>query len=784
MNSIKHILILVLLVSGSSIFAAELEEIVVTAQKRSENVQDVPATVNALTASVMEDFQIRDFNEIGSLIAGTTFNEYDTRRKAVSIRGLFTDPDWSGVALAQNYVNEVPVRPGEAFFELYDIERIEVLKGAQGTLQGVTSPGGAIHIYTKSAEIADAMSGYVESSIADNNGTLIKTGVNIPLTSSLAMRFAGVVNEHDGHEIFNVTTGERENKKIDSQRLSFTFAPIDALDMQLVYEKANISHTQPRPVAGSAGSAPAAVAQTKAFLSQFSPAAAGIKVPSYNRQYYGGPIGTVSMEDGIAIHNGLTMDENDLERTTLTINYSLAGHTLTLIGSDKENLSDTIIDRDFGKFIPGGYYQRVTTASETKHGEIRIANDPGGKIEYVVGAYTNNTDTFTLATVDTTGFQANILGASYPHLFFQVDTIIPLARQTNAFFANVKFNITDSTAIQVGVRDQEMDFFKKQTTDLTTLYTNMGMAYLCGLGMCTLDAIADADAYGSNESTTESFKIMHNLNEDVMVYVSLDSGFRPGGLTITPTALDPSLLVYQDEESDLMEIGVKSILMDGKLMLNASYFETEFDGYQGKADNITVFDRATQSMVNMQGGLAFNADATAEGFEMEWAYVVSDSLTLGGSLASVTVEYDSGTTGPINDPTYVGLLTATGSIAGTNASSAPEDTVNFWADYSAGNYFARLIWSMAGERTDRLVPGGEIGELNTVNLLTGYTSDNGMFEATIWVKNLLDERELAFLSNPYSGGFSFGTPFTFQTNFTEVMTNAPRTMGITLRYNF
>ena len=92
MNSIKHILILVLLVSGSSIFAAELEEIVVTAQKRSENVQDVPATVNALTASVMEDFQIRDFNEIGSLIAGTTFNEYDPRRKAVSIRGLLLTP--------------------------------------------------------------------------------------------------------------------------------------------------------------------------------------------------------------------------------------------------------------------------------------------------------------------------------------------------------------------------------------------------------------------------------------------------------------------------------------------------------------------------------------------------------------------------------------------------------------------------------------------------------------------------------------------------------------------
>ena len=182
--------------------------------------------------------------------------------------------------------------------------------------------------------------------------------------------------------------------------------------------------------------------------------------------------------------------------------------------------------------------------------------------------------------------------------------------------------------------------------------------------------------------------------------------------------------------------------------------------------------------------LHFNADATAEGFEMEWAYVVSDSLTLGGSLASVTVEYDSGTIGPVNDPTYVGLLTATGSIAGQNASSAPEDTVNFWADYSAGNYFARLIWSMAGERTDRLVPGGEIGELNTVNLLTGYTSDNGMFEATIWVKNLLDEQELAFLSNPYSAGFSFGTPFTFQTNFTEGMTNAPRTMGITLGYNF
>ena len=141
-----------------------LEEVVVTATKREENVQDIAQTVNAVSGSAIDDYQIRDLSELAQLVSGVEFTQIDPRRAKIIMRGQTLDPDGGNDQPIQGYVDEVPLRTGEIFLQMFDTDRVEILKGAQGTLQGVVSTAGALHIYTRSAQVGSGeRNGYVKT---------------------------------------------------------------------------------------------------------------------------------------------------------------------------------------------------------------------------------------------------------------------------------------------------------------------------------------------------------------------------------------------------------------------------------------------------------------------------------------------------------------------------------------------------------------------------------------------------------------------------------------------
>ena len=141
-----------------------LEEVVVTATKREENVQDIAQTVNAVTGAQLDNYQIRDLSELAQLVSGVQFTKIDPRRQQITMRGQKLDPDGGNDSPIQGYVDEIPLRTGEVFLQMYDTERVEILKGAQGTLQGAVSSGGALHIYTRSAQVGSGeRNGYVKT---------------------------------------------------------------------------------------------------------------------------------------------------------------------------------------------------------------------------------------------------------------------------------------------------------------------------------------------------------------------------------------------------------------------------------------------------------------------------------------------------------------------------------------------------------------------------------------------------------------------------------------------
>ena len=175
--------------------ALVLEEVVVTATKKEENVQDIAQTVNAVTGSTLDDYQIRDLSELAQIVSGVEFTQIDPRRAKIMIRGQTLDPDGGNDQPIQGYLDEVPLRTGEIFLQMYDTERVEILKGAQGTLQGVVSSAGALHIYSRSAEVGSGeRNGYVKTTWADNMTSIVEAASDFHFSDNLSMRVAAVTN--------------------------------------------------------------------------------------------------------------------------------------------------------------------------------------------------------------------------------------------------------------------------------------------------------------------------------------------------------------------------------------------------------------------------------------------------------------------------------------------------------------------------------------------------------------------------------------------------------------
>ena len=148
----------------------------------------------------------------------------------------------------------MPVRPQVAFYQMFDTERVEILKGAQGTLQGVVSTGGALQIYTRDAEIgSDARNGYLKTSFADNATQILEFASDLGISDTMAMRFAAVTNENAGNEVKNIRNGQREDHSYDAFRLSLNWEPSDNLSLRLKFQNMESTSIAPRAVAGSSG---------------------------------------------------------------------------------------------------------------------------------------------------------------------------------------------------------------------------------------------------------------------------------------------------------------------------------------------------------------------------------------------------------------------------------------------------------------------------------------------------------------------------------------------------
>ena len=181
-------------------FGQQLEEIIVTATKREESIQDVPLAITALTGDFIRGVNLDDVKDLISFTPGITGNSQDSFIDAVSVRGVRTQDFGVGgdpsAAIFKNNLYEG--RNGSAVTSLYDIERSEILRGPQGFLFGRNSIGGAISIHTRQADIDGGRSGYAELDVGERGRLTFEGAVNVPVSDTFAMRFAGYHSQEDG----------------------------------------------------------------------------------------------------------------------------------------------------------------------------------------------------------------------------------------------------------------------------------------------------------------------------------------------------------------------------------------------------------------------------------------------------------------------------------------------------------------------------------------------------------------------------------------------------------
>ena len=208
-----------------------LAEIVVTARRRSESLQEVPQTVSAVTSDTLQKLNIRQFQDIQAIVPGLSLQQNNSGyQSAASLRGVTFDVNTGAQPTVAMYLNDAPVQSLFLFQSLFDVGQIEVLRGPQGTTRGISAPSGAITLTTHKPNLSD-VGDYLDTVLTDQSGRHVEGAINAPLIRDmLALRIAAELDENDADGVRSIHNNLRPKQTISAERASLSFEPNDRFD--------------------------------------------------------------------------------------------------------------------------------------------------------------------------------------------------------------------------------------------------------------------------------------------------------------------------------------------------------------------------------------------------------------------------------------------------------------------------------------------------------------------------------------------------------------------------
>jgi iron complex outermembrane recepter protein len=567
--------------SGSS---TELAEVIVTATRRSESIQNVPSSVTALTSNTLDEIRARDLNDFAGFVPGLSFASTGPSTNLLVIRGITTGSQLSSATGV--YLDDIPLGAstsnGVGYQSLninaFDLNRIEVLNGPQGTLYGATSLGGTIKYIPNSPDLKSfALDAGVEvSSTEHGHINHAYTGmVNLPIADVAAVRI-------DGYQVYDSGYAKdpiygRDNQgwaRSEGGRVALLLQPTDDLDIQLrastqhiPSESADVGFRNPtthQPTYGTYDQAYPTFQPSDYSLTLYSAAI------NYNT-----PWAKFSSITGLQTNNGTSSTDE-----SLTYDAALAA-----LGAGGD---------------PWSLYVNTTTKKFTQ--EFRVASQENTVFQWLAGAFLSNEKTS--ETVDLFDF-ANPGGTLFGISPFT--SFLPSTYREYAAYADGNIFFTKQLELGLGVR-----------------YSRQKQAYeetVSGL-LATGSALVLTPPVATSDQSVMTYLInpKFHITDDVMVYARAASGFRPGGpnFVLSPGLGNPT---YDPDRLWSYELGEKATFLDKRATLN-------FDVYD-------ILWKDIQVTVNVGGVNQLENAGTARvtGAEMSFNYRITSPLTLGGSAA-------------------------------------------------------------------------------------------------------------------------------------------------------
>ena len=790
--------------------AGVVEEIIVTARRQSENLQNVPTTVSAVSGESLKKLSITQFQDVAALVPGLSLGTGSVtsgRSAAPSIRGVSYDASTQATPTVDIYQNDAPSDGQAAFQAVYDIQAIEVLRGPQGTLRGRTAPSGAITLTTRKANTTD-YGGYVSAVATDHHGRNLQGAVNIPVVEGiLGVRVAGVVDENRGDFVRSLNSSMVPLKTTTSGRISVNFTPVENFDANISYQHLN-NHSR----------AFTQVAGLGALGGVSSAAPAG----------YNGPV--IKASDRLDIDDAPRFTYFDYDFVTAQLNWEIFGQRLSYVGAYAKSDNNRHAALDYGNSVVGqSYFQDLDTrTSQTTH-EVRLSSVGDQKIDYTVGYFylTNPSKTGgTQVASFLPGAFGSPGGAANPSAFnskFSLPTLINVdnSAKENSVFANVRYHLTEATEIAGGVRHIISDVDNVQTVFLGAGYISRAIGVPCSLagfastyggGYCDIPIAAGATPVQNSSQkdrkkpTVYNLSISHRFSEQVLSYGTFATSWRRGAnnFALANAENDPvlaSLIFLPDEKSTSFETGVKSNWLDRRLRLNIAAFYQKYDGLLFQLASVPYL-QANGATVSLSGStINVGADAIVKGIDFDGAFQATPNWSISGALSYADGKVDNDVI-PCRDsnfdgtpdsgtPTFNDFRSRNLHIATCKSSqSVSREPLwsatlqsEYWRPVGGMEAYVRGLLSYYPENKRRNL-GYTVPNYGLLNVFAGLRSADGAWDINLFARNLTKTSEETS-RDPDSTIAAGGTSSFFgDTGYRWVSYTPPREIGISLRYAF
>ncbi|WP_242126469.1 TonB-dependent receptor [Sphingobium sp. Sx8-8] len=745
--------------------------IIVTARLREEDAQKVPASLNVVGGEDLRRTYTVNINQLSQLVPALNYSSANPRNTAFTIRGLGS----SVVAVSQAndglepgvgfYVDGVyHARAATAAFDFTDIDRVEVLRGPQGTLFGKNTTAGAISITSRKP--AFDWGGEGELSYGSRNFVQAKAALTGPIAGDvLAFRLSGSVTRQDGY-IWNVARQEHQNNiHNDAIRGQLLFQPSPDFSLRLIGDWSNFSNNCCAQVFVRVAPTLKPAAQRYAALAANAPGGA-YAPPSTN------PYDRVTDNDA-----PLGVDTNE-GGVSATAEWKLGGTMLTSISAWRFWNWDAANDRDYtGLHIQTT--QHIPSRQDQFSQEFRIGSNTPGPIEYVAGLYYFHQKivghpisiygplaTYWLLPASPTRTSALLDG-------YQTDGRTDFRSESYGIFGEVTWRPVERLALTGGLR-----YTYEEKDGVYDVRTFGGVAPTAAL-QADQQSILRAQSYSAHDgdgSASGRINLAYDLTDGIMAYASSAKGQKSGGINMSGLPVNGSgqavltTAVVRPETNTTWEAGFKTRLLGDALTFDVDAYHIDVKDFQA---NI-VDNSAT---VALRSYLANIPKVTVKGVEFEAAARLGARLTLRASGAYSDGKYASYPKGPCPIE-RTGTGTAQCDLSGQGLPGLPK-----WVGSAGGEYHLPLaLGSQDGEfvlRADAVtrtrIFGDAIGSAYTI--ISGYTLVNGSlgyrtprWEVAVFARNLLNKDYMQNVTvQAGNSGLIVGTP------------SEPRTIGVTLR---